>query len=369
MNKFRFYFILLITTVSIFSCSKNDDGGSASEPLRDYTEQYKVDSLVIDDYLRGYYIEKITDNPGQTNDQDIILTKIPDGGTQPSIMSYLNATTGPILKSKIVQQNGIDYTLYYLVLREGTGDSPCNVDGVFTAYEGSYLYRTVETEIVNPVKFEKVTHPSEFLSLFDLIVGWSETFPEFKMGTNKKNGNGTIAYSDFGAGVMFLPSGLAYYSKTKASIPAYSPLVFSFKLYDIKRLDQDEDGIPSYLEDDITNDGYMRVLGKGVSNPDDTDKDGIPDFLDVDDDGDNYTTKLETQYIHPSDPKKTIRYYPFNGFSDGDPNTSDDDLTTPYVDESKGIPGYTEAGIFSYTDPSRLRIHLDKEHHTATPKP
>jgi hypothetical protein len=51
-------------------------------------------------------------------------------------------------------------------------------------------------------------------------------------------------------------------------------LVFSFKLFELQRLDQDGDGIPSYLED---LDGMVirRVLATGVLNPDDTDGDGI----------------------------------------------------------------------------------------------
>jgi hypothetical protein len=48
---------------------------------------------------------------------------------------------------------------------------------------------------------------------------------------------------------MFIPSGLGYYAAGSASIPSYSPLVFSFKLFELQRLDQDGDGIPSYLED------------------------------------------------------------------------------------------------------------------------
>ena len=48
-----------------------------------------------------------------------------------------------------------------------------------------------------------------------------------------------------GAGVMFLPSGLAYFNGASGSIPSYSPLIFSFKLYAIKRADQDGDGILS----------------------------------------------------------------------------------------------------------------------------
>ena len=84
---------------------------------------------------------------------------------------------------------------------------------------------------------------------------------------------------------MFLPSAFGYYNQSLSSIPAYSPLVFSFKLYAVKRADQDGDGVLSYLED-INGDGYLNKL-------DDTDGDGIPDYLDIDDDGDGVLTKNE----------------------------------------------------------------------------
>ena len=94
---------------------------------------------------------------------------------------------------------------------------------------------------------------------------------------------------------MFIPSGLAYYNSGSVGIPAYAPLVFSFKLYEIQRLDHDNDGVIDFYED-LDNDRYLpyfRELVKGTAITDDTDKDGNPDYLDIDDDGDNYTTKLE----------------------------------------------------------------------------
>ena len=124
------------------------------------------------------------------------------------------------------------------------------------------------------------------------ITGWGEIFPQFKTGTYSSNTDGTVSYKDFGAGVMFVPSGLGYYNSGSASIPAYAPLIFSFKLYEINRLDSDGDGIKNFQED-INGDGYMRVLATGIVNPDDTDKDGIPDFLDTDDDGDGVSTRKE----------------------------------------------------------------------------
>lgn len=294
MNKFKYYFILIITCLSLFSCSK-DDNSFEVEPLRDYGEQFKTDSIAIREYLDTYYLDDV-DNPNLA-DNDVVFKKITDAVNQKSILSYLNSSTFPKLLQKEVKLHGITYTLYYLVLREGTGESPCNVDGVLSAYKGDYLYRTAATETVPSQlitnQFEKVVFPNSFFNLYEVVTGWSEVFPEFKTGdTPISNADGTVTYNNFGAGVMFLPSGLAYYNNGQGSIPSYSPLIFSFKLYAINRSDLDKDGIPSYLED-IDGDGYVRVLAAGETNPDDTDGDGIPDFLDIDDDGDGFTTKSE----------------------------------------------------------------------------
>ena len=299
MNKFKFYFILIITSITIFSCSKNEDSATV-EPIRDYQTQYDTEIKIIEDYLKTNYIT-VVDNPGETSDQDVIIQKLDANHT----VSIWDQTKYP-LKSKIVKLHNIEYTLYYLELRQGQKDavtglggvSPCNVDGVLTSYRGTYLSESTTTtpSTITATQFEDAVLPGDFFSLFTTqtipLQGWSEVFPEFKTGSYVSNPNGTITYNDFGSGVMFLPSGLGYYASGSGAIPAYAPLVFSFKLYEIQRADQDNDGIPSYLED-LNGDGFMRILATGVENPDDTDKDGIPDFYDVDDDGDNYTTKLE----------------------------------------------------------------------------
>jgi hypothetical protein len=286
MNKFKYYFILLITTLSLFSCSKDDV--AEIEPPRDYAVQYATDLIDIEEYLKTYYIEDVS------ADADTKITKIPTGGNQPAIWSYLNSATFPKLLSRDVKLHDITYKLYYLVLREGVGQSPTNVDGVLSAYKGVYLSHEtvadVKTSSVTP--FEEVKYPQQFLNLFSTIRGWGETFPQFKTGTYSSNADGTVTYKDFGAGVMFIPSGLGYYSSGSGSIPSYAPLVFSFKLYEISRLDSDGDGILNFQED-LDGDGYMRILDTGVVNPDDTDGDGVPNFIDVDDDADNLSTKLE----------------------------------------------------------------------------
>ncbi len=290
MNKFKYYFILIITTLSLFSCSK-DDNTVESVPLRDFAEQFTADNATIEQYLKTYYID-ITDP--DFADKDVIIEKITDADTQPSIYSYLNKDTFPKLLSREVKQHDIVYTIYYLVLREGTGDAPCNVDGVLAAYKGQYLTESTVSEVttLTSTLFEEVKYPQQANKLTGVVQGWSEIFPKFKTGSYTENNDGTVSYSDFGAGVMFLPSGMGYYAQGASSIPSYSPLVFSFKLYAIQRFDQDGDGVPSYLED-INGDGYMSYLATGVENPDDTDGDGIPNYADIDDDGDGYNTKIE----------------------------------------------------------------------------
>jgi hypothetical protein len=292
MNKFKYYFFLLITTVSLFSCSKDDNGAEITPP-RDYAVQYATDLTDIEEYLKTFTITVLS-HPGFSDDQDVTYTKIPSGGTQPSIYSYLNSTTFPKLLSKEVKLHDITYKLYYLVLREGVGERPSNIDGVLSAYKGDYLSRqkVVEVETLTATQFEEVRNPQQFLSLFSTITGWGETFPEFKAGTYTSNSDNTISYKDFGAGIMFLPSGLGYYNSGNSGIPAYAPLVFSFKLFEVNRIDSDGDGIMNFQED-VNGDGYMRVLAKGVVNPDDSDGDGIPNFLDTDDDGDGVSTRKE----------------------------------------------------------------------------
>jgi hypothetical protein len=322
MNKFKYYFILSITTISLFSCSKNDT--PTIEPLRDYAVQYASDNTDIEEYLKTNYITVVS-HPGFIDDQDISIVKIPAGGTQKSIWDQ----TTYELKSRSVSLHDITYKMYYLVLRNGTGTAPCNLDGVLTSYKGEYLERITASGVttLTATPFEEVKNPQQMISLASVITGWSEIFPQFKTGTYASNGDGTVTYSDFGAGVMFIPSGLAYYSSGKGTIPSYAPLVFGFKLYEIQRLDQDSDGVPSYQED-INGDGYMRVLATGVVNPDDTDGDGIPNFLDVDDDGDGYGTKIEIK--NPA----TGLSYPFASIPSCDGNTTDAARIKKHLDKN-----------------------------------
>lgn len=303
MNKIKFYFILSMLSLGLFSCSKSGNDVE-TVPLRDYATQYATEIKDIEEYLKTYYIEEVT------ADFDIKISKIPTGGTQKSVWDQ---TMYP-LKFREVDLHGVKYKLYYLILNQGVGESPTNVDAVFTAYKGSLLDGTV-FDVSNNAQIQFNLDGSSISGGKGVFVkGWPEFFPKLKTGTYTSNADGTVSYKNYGAGVVFIPSDLAYYDSGSETIPAYSPLVFNVKLYEIQRYDHDGDGIPSYQED-IDGDGYMYSFTdttlyptKPTTNPDDTDSDGVPDCFDVDDDGDNYTTKLERSY---KDANGVTKYYDF----------------------------------------------------------
>ncbi len=347
MNKFKLYFLAICTLLGLFSCGKADDD-IVYEQLRYYGPQYAADLALIEQFLQTHYIEEIVNNPGAPNDQDIKISAIPEGDTTKEPI-----WDSPMLHYKEVYYNLLNYKVYYLSLRDGVGETPTRVDGVLAAYDGAYL----SLDGADPIstRFEYIPLPNSFFALPSTIVGWQEIFPLFRNGTVAPGeGSNPALYTDFGAGVMFLPSALAYYnvkqttSDAAITIPAYSPLMFSFKLYDVRRLDQDGDGILSINED---------LDGDGTYTDDDTDGDGTPNYLDTDDDGDGYLTKDECKFVkrEGDSPTGTIlytTYYPFNGAVTDDP-------ATEYFDERWGVPncaGDTQT-------PTRLRKYLDNSCH------
>nr|WP_315203800.1 FKBP-type peptidyl-prolyl cis-trans isomerase [uncultured Flavobacterium sp.] len=331
MSKIKFYFILLIAAITTFSCNKdNKDDDVVVTPPKPYAEQYSLDIAAIEDYLKTNYISEIVNHPGFPDDQDVTIKKIPAGENHSSLWSYLNSPTLPRLSSREVLRGDVTYKIYTLLIREGVqgganptgGEYPCNVDAVFVGYKGTLLDGTV---------FDSSNNGQIQWNLDDsgIIRGWSEGFPQFKTGWVSSNTDGTIRYNDFGVGVMFLPSAMGYYNNAQSSIPAYSPLVFSVKLYALKRVDHDGDGIPSYLEDvgvGKDHDRYMYYLATGVLNPDDTDGDGIPDYGDFDDDGDGYATRGEVKDANG-------KVYPYDLIPDCSGNQTNPDRKKRHLDK------------------------------------
>ncbi|HBD26869.1 FKBP-type peptidylprolyl isomerase [Flavobacterium sp.] len=318
--------------IGVYSCQE-DDGVSLQED-RPYEEVYLEDIAEIEDFLHTHYATI-------DSEYNVIFTQIPEGGTQTPISDMDE------LEFKEVELHDITYKVYYLNLNEGVGENVTRVDSSYVSYKGFTFNKTTvdDVDTFEQTVFDSKSSPVWF-SLDEVIRGWTEIIPKFKTGTFTSMTDGTISFDDFGAGVMFIPSGLAYYSSGTLAIGAYTPVVFSFKLHNLRRRDHDRDGILSMYE-------YGDPLDTDRFNKDaiDTDEDERPDYLDVDDDGDGVLTKVEIKKPLPLLPGQgTSLNYPFDPIAD--------DPTTTLVDETepKGIPSDSGDG----TTPTRIRRHLDK---------
>ena len=291
MNNFSKIFSIFSLGILFASCSKSDP--PLVFPIREYSVQYVTDLDSVDKFINTHYLTVDTDF-------NVVMPKIPVGGSQQSI----RVQTDYPLQFKMVSKNDVNYKVYYLSLREGVNERPSRVDSVYVAYRGVLTNDTQFDFAQNPVWFE----------LESVVPGWPEIIPLFKTGNfDTSDGPNPATFTDFGAGVMFLPSGLGYFdSSPSGAIPAYTPLIFSFKLLKQRYRDHDRDGILSKDEVDPK-----------VPNQDpkdyDTDKDGFPNMFDFDDDGDNFLTRKE---IHKN-PDGTIIFEDTD--QDGIPNYLDPD--------------------------------------------
>jgi len=296
MNKFFKLFLIALATLSIVSCTSNST--AETEELRDYKVQYKADLDSIDKYIDTHYFTV-------DGDYNVTMAKIPTGGTQQSIRQQ---TQFPLLNKTIyVEEHDVTYKVYYLKLREGTNKRPSIADSIHVSYRGTLLTDTQFDYSQNPIWFQ----------MQDVVSGWGVIIPEFKTGTyDTAAGPNPVNFQNYGAGVMFLPSGLAYYqnSSPTGSFGTYAPLIFSFKLMELRYKDHDLDGILSKDEFiDNLSDPHDDVYDT------DTDGDGLANMFDIDDDGDGVKTKNE---IH-KDASGAIIFEDCDG--DGTPNYLDKD--------------------------------------------
>lgn len=288
MNKFKlmklktYVLSTLCFLVLLSSCKKDDDDTIVQIPERDRTEQQVADLDSLKGYLQSHYYNRATfEQPGDHTISELIISELPKDASG-NYQSMPDPENNQLLSEAVNIDNpktttylDTEYQYYILELNEGGGENPNFSDKVRLNYNGF---------LPDGTSFDGTVTPTDF-DLMNLIPGWREAIPQFKTSASfVENGDGTVIFNNYGLGVMFLPSGLAYFGSPTATIPAYSNLNFKFELYQSEIADHDFDGIPSYMED-LNGD-------KNLFN-DDTDGDGVPNFLDGDDDGDRVLTKNE----------------------------------------------------------------------------
>ncbi|WP_298488123.1 hypothetical protein [uncultured Maribacter sp.] len=279
MNRFL---ILVVLVVFVWSC-KNDDN-NAVDPPRLLSEVAIEDDAEIVEYLKTHFYnyEEFENKPDGFDYQIKIGVIEGDNAGKTSLFD------SPELKSETIKVSSedfnlpgneidIEHTLYYIVANEGDGDQgvqPTAMDSTFVTYEGRRIDNTIFDSADAPVWFDMVA----------TVRGFGKGVAGLKAGGEvEENGDGTFTILDPGAGIIFIPSGLAYFAGNQPGV-AYAPIIFKVNLFRVEESDHDRDGVPTWKED-ISKDGNPRN--------DDTDNDGGPDYLDTDDDGDFVPTNEE----------------------------------------------------------------------------
>ena len=299
--------VFALSALSFFAC-KPDDPDFIPVPDNDRTEQQLVDNDSLIGYFEThYYNSSLFATPGDHSMDDIVITELPqddDGNYLPLPDPDDNTLLIDAVETYTTTFEETEYEYYILNLNQGGGDySPNFSDLAEFVYSGNLMDETV---------FDSSVNPNFAFDMLGLIQGWRDVLTKFNTAASFTiNEDGTVQYSDYGLGVMFLPSGLAYFSTPPFGVPVYSNLIFKFELYRAEANDHDNDGVPSQLED---------LNGNMNANDDDTDNDNIPNFFDADDDGDGVLT-INEDINNDGDPT--------NDDTDGDgiPNYLDSDST------------------------------------------
>ena len=315
--KFKLYILLITVLLLGFSCGDDDDDGIIEVPEADRTEQQVIDNDSLVSYLQSHYVDAslLSNNP-TISFTEININQLPDDGELPN--PNQNSLLIDIVETLTTTYFDVEYEYYILKINQGGSEnSPNFSDKVRVSYEGTLMDDTVFDSSSTPVDFD----------LTSTIAGWGRVLPEFNLAEDFIiNSDGTVTYNNPGIGIMFLPSGLGYYSAAAGSVPVYSNLIFKFKVFQSELNDHDFDNVPSHLEDingdyDLTNDN--------------SDDDTFADFVDSDDDNDGTLTIDED--LEPDSDLTVDRDGdgdPTNDIGDGDPTNDDTD--------GDGIPNYLD---------------------------
>lgn len=272
MKLTKLFFIGVLASTFFIACDSDDDE-ETEIVIRDRGEQAIEDDEAIIDYLQNHFY-----NVDENNRIHFDTIAGENADKTPIIESDL-------LSTKTMVREDVEHTFYVLNVREGVGEHPTFADSTFQDYKGELLNRNIFDVTANPSWFD---HPGGGTQENPgiAVVALTEAMIEFGEASGfTVNDDNTVTWNDdYGIGAVFLPSGLGYFNNPTASIPAYSPLIFSFQLYGVNEADHDRDGIPSWMED-LDED-------KDLWN-DNTDEDGAPNYLDPDDDGDETPTREE----------------------------------------------------------------------------
>jgi len=301
MRRFFTSAIICAGSLLLWNCKPDDDTTKIVE--RDRQEVFNENIKEIETFLKTNSVEVLEDGvsfetvASEDNNSIWKQTDYPLQSITLKNDNYsLSSTTGLYTKNT----DNTEYKIYYLILNEGGGESPMIHDNAFTSYTGYNL----DKSIFDTYQFGFWSAYPAYSTYTETISGYRQILGKIKTATSiTDNGDGTYTYENPGRVLVFIPSGLGYFSTTSGSISAYSPIIFDITLITKNEADHDNDGILDKYED---------VNGNGDLWDDDTDGDGKANFIDLDDDGDGYTTREEITYTTTVDGETVKKLYDFN---------------------------------------------------------
>lgn len=256
----------------VYSCKK-DDSSVDSVPVNDISTQYALEKDSIIEFLQThFYNYEDFENLPNNSSVELLIDTI-SGDNSDKIPLYDQVSN---LMIEVEDENSemIPHNMYYIINREGNGESPTVADSVFVAYKGLTLDNNTFDVRNTPIWLDNTS----------VVRGFKELTALLKRGDISTNLNGTYSLTNYGVGLVIMPSALGYYENSAGSILPYSPLIFQINLNTFNTTDHDYDGINSIDED---------LNGDHIFANDDTDEDNIPNYRDSDDDGDGVLTKDE----------------------------------------------------------------------------
>ncbi|WP_276391439.1 FKBP-type peptidyl-prolyl cis-trans isomerase [Eudoraea chungangensis] len=282
---------LVFTLVLMFaqSCSDDDDNTIPVVPPRPMAEVEAENDADIREYLEThYYNYEEFQNPPAGFDYKIVLDTLIKGDGNIPMIEQVSSVNLAVESSffNLEEDVTVDHTLYYLSARDGVGGSPTIADSTFTSYEGSLL---------NGLVFDgSTTYSWQYLPFF--LRGYAVGVTKFNVGENVATfPDGTFEIEGSGVGLIFIPSGLAYFNNPPigSGIDLYDPLIFQVNtgLYE-ENTDYDNDGIPSIMED-LNNDGILANDNTDLEQERTTGFSFLPNHIDSDDDQDGTPTRDE----------------------------------------------------------------------------
>ena len=271
----KLYIPILVLIISLSSCNSVDNNVNEPVEVRDYAEQFLIDDALLVEYLTTHFYNYEEFEATGDNVPIVIDTIAGDNADKIPMIDQVQQISVPVTNT---DNTIVNHTLYYIVAKQGSrvDDKPTIVDSEYLTYKGNLLDGTIfDQRLSSPIWFDNTA----------VITGFRYGLQFFAPGTFTQTDDNLTVFQDYGQGMIFLPSGIGYYSTSQGlSLPSYSPLVFSVSVYTTKQNDHDNDGVLSIDEDP-----------DGDGNPlnDDTDGDGVFNLNDFDDDGDGILTVLE----------------------------------------------------------------------------